>query len=60
MGVLLDFKREKAHPICSFMSADNFWIKMLRDVISRSGKLGLGTQTCESLMYRNLRARREM
>ena len=25
-GVLLDFEREKAHQICSFMWADNFWI----------------------------------
>ena len=26
MDVLLDFEGEKAHQICSFMCADNFWI----------------------------------
>ena len=45
MGLLLDLKGEKAHQICSFMWADNFWImsyskraleQMLRDLIEEA------------------------
>ena len=44
MGVLLDFEGDKAHQICSFMWADNFWIlshskrnleQMLRDLLKK-------------------------
>ena len=47
MCVLLDFEDERAHQICSFMWADNFWItshskenleQMLRDLIEEAAK----------------------
>ena len=50
MGLFLDFKGEKAHQICSFMWADNFWIvshskrtleQMLRDLIEDAEKWDL-------------------
>ena len=47
MGILTDFEGEKAHQICSFMWADNFWImshskknleQMLRDLIEEASR----------------------
>ena len=70
MGVFLDFEgKKKAHQICSFMWADNFWTlshpksnleQMLRDLIENPGKVGLSTWTCESLVDRCFVVRREM
>ena len=50
MGVLPDFEFERAHQICSFMWADNFWVvahpienleQMLRDLIEEAEKWDL-------------------
>ena len=50
MGLLLDSKGGKAHQICSFMWADNFWIlshsksnleQMLRNLMEEAGKWDL-------------------
>ena len=50
MGLLLDFKGERAHQICSSMWADNFWLmshskrnweEMLRDLIEEAEKCDL-------------------
>ena len=46
-NILLDFEGERAHEICSFMWADNFWImsysqknleQMLRDLIEEASR----------------------
>ena len=50
MGLLLDFKGETSHQICSFVWTDNFWImshfqrnleRMLRDLIEHAQKWDL-------------------
>ena len=50
VGILLDLEGERAHQICSFMWADNFWImshsqsnleQMLRDLIEEAEKWDL-------------------
>ena len=54
MGLLLDFKGDKAHLICSFMWADNFGImshskrnleQMLRDLIEEAEKWEVAPKT---------------
>ena len=43
MGVLLDFEGEKAHQVCSFMWADNFWILSWQRDEAIRGKRVTGT-----------------
>ena len=61
MGLLLDFKGEKAHQICSFVWADNFWImshfkqnldRMLRDLVEEAEKWTLAPKPA-SLWWRS-------
>ena len=66
---VVDLEGQRAHQICSFMWADNFWImshskvyleQTLRDLIEGAEMSDLGSQAGESVVDEHLRARREV